>query len=120
MCSPYSAYIGVGSVVPTMIAAKAYAIRGKARRCAVTLKNSGRGLPPYSAETVFQQAASRTSAAGIPFRGCRESVGDGLLGADAGQGTHLELGVDLGIATVRRAQRADDAQDERQRDRYDA
>ena len=34
MWSAYSAYIGVGSVVPTMIAANAYASSGKAKRVA--------------------------------------------------------------------------------------
>ena len=43
ICSPYSEYIGVGSVVPIMIAAKAYASSGKARRREVTLNSSDRG-----------------------------------------------------------------------------
>jgi hypothetical protein len=43
MCSPYSAYIGVGNVVPTMMAANAYANRPKANRRAVTREDNPLG-----------------------------------------------------------------------------
>src|SRR5882757_10596821 len=54
ICWPYSAYIGVGNVVPTMIAANAYASRPKARRDFVevsrTIKTSDPGWAPYSVQ----------------------------------------------------------------------
>ena len=91
ICWPYSAYIGVGNVVPTMMAAKAYASRPKARRVFVlvsgTLKNSDLGAEPYSTP------ASRANTHG--------SVrGDGLLRPDAGERPHLEFGVDLRVTAV--------------------
>ncbi len=108
----YSAYIGVGNVVPTMMAAKAYASRPKARRVFVevsgTLKNSDPGcdlIPPRRA---------------VAMRDFTSVRGDRLLRADAGQRPHLEFGVDLRVTSVGRRQRADDAEDERQRNRHDA
>src|SRR6476619_1654229 len=110
ICSPYSAYIGVGNVVPTMMAAKAYASMPKARRVFVlvlgTLNNSDPGwglIPPRE-----------------PGNAHRSVRGDGLLGPDAGERPHLELGIDLRVTAVRRRQSADDAEDEGQRNRHNA
>src|SRR6476646_10421993 len=110
ICSPYSAYSGVGNVVPTMMAAKAYASMPKARRVFVlvlgTLNNSDPGwgrIPPRE-----------------PGNAHRSVRGDGLLGPDAGERPHLELGIDLRVTAVRRRQSADDAEDEGQRNRHNA
>jgi hypothetical protein len=54
----------------------------------------------------------------VAFR--ETSVCDCLFGSDAGQRPHLERGVDLGVATLRRGQRADDVEHEGQRYRHDA
>src|SRR6185312_5382082 len=74
ICSPYSAYIGVGNVVPTMMAAKAYASMPNARRVFVlvsgTLNNSdpGWGLipPPASGATRTVQCAATAFSAPTP------------------------------------------------------
>src|SRR6476661_3228195 len=94
ICSPYSAYIGVGNVVPTMMAANAYANRPKANRRAVlvsgTLKNSHLGwvrIPPKLYSSRWSLALSLLEYRFAGF----ELVADRFLGADAGERTHLEL-----------------------------
>src|SRR5689334_17794260 len=99
-----------------MIAANAYASSGKARRCEVT-----RRVNPekWSGNPTNFANSARWSTVTVDRRAefAGGLVADRLLGADAGQAAHLELRVDLRVAAVRRAERADDAQDERQRDR---
>src|SRR3954468_9703505 len=101
--SAYSAYIGVGSVAPIMITAKAYASKANAYR--LLGKVSSTWLSAAKAGCL------------IPLTLVR---GDGLLCAHAGQRPHLELGIDLRVAAIRGGQRADDAENEGQRDRHDS
>src|SRR6476469_9483078 len=117
ICSPYSAYIGVGNVVPTIMAANAYASRPKANRRAVTGEDNPPGGLGNPVRMRFRRAYTRSASVSAPKS---LSVGDGLLRADAGERPHLEFGVDLRVAAIGRRQRADDAEDERQRNRDDA
>src|ERR1700742_1922500 len=114
---PYSAYMGVGNVVPTMMAVKAYASRPKANRRAVTREDNPPGGLGNPVPMRFRRAHRRSATVGAPKS---LSVAYGLLRADAGERPDLEFGVDLRVAAVGRRQCADDAEDERQRNRDDA
>src|SRR4051794_9335780 len=100
--SAYSAYIGVGSVAPIMITAKAYASKANAYRLLGNVSSTW--LSAVKAGCLIPPTLVR---------------GDRLLCADSGQRSHLELSVELRIAAIRGGQGADDAEDKRQRNRHD-
>ena len=100
MCSAYSAYIGVGSVVPTMMAANAYASRAKAKRSAVaghahpTINAGGPGCtsrlglsarpPSPRRHPVSARTSNSALISGSPRSGRRQRADDAERGTPAG------------------------------------